>query len=252
MLLVTSAAEADSRAKTIDVLGESYVLRGYMGHAPKRGTYVEGNEANDNPLPQGFLVDQPAGAITHPHFHESDQFQVFVAGDGYFGKKPARPLTVQYANGHTPYGPIVAGEHGIRYFTLRKRWDPGAKYMPKMRDKLVRGRQRQFLAPEVPLSDQDTLKARRDSSLDVFIGPEDDGLLGAILRLGPNQSARAPDAGAGDGQYMLVVNGSLRHADQLLPVLSCEYAYADEGSPLVQAGPDGLELLILRFGPDRY
>ena len=110
MLLTASTDEAARRARTVDVHGQDYVLCEYIGNAPTRGIYVDGNEANDNALPQGFLVTQPPGSVTRPHFHETNQFQVFVDGHARFGKKPAAPLTVQYASGHTPYGPIVAGE----------------------------------------------------------------------------------------------------------------------------------------------
>ena len=86
---------------------------------------MEGNETNDNGLPQGFLVSQPPGSVTPPHFHETNQFQVFVGGSGRLGKRRADPVTVQFAGGHTPYGPIAAGDRGIQYFTLRQSWDPG-------------------------------------------------------------------------------------------------------------------------------
>ena len=36
--------------------------------------------------PQGFLVESPyANARIDPHFHDIDQFQVVVAGDGHVG-----------------------------------------------------------------------------------------------------------------------------------------------------------------------
>ena len=139
MLIATSIAEANERRQVVDVHGQEYLLREFVGAVPRRGTYVEGNEANDNGHPQGFLVSQPPGSVTPPHFHETNQFQVFVGGSGRLGKRRADPVTVQFAGGHTPYGPIAAEDRGIRYFTLRQAWDPGAKYMPAMRGRLVRG-----------------------------------------------------------------------------------------------------------------
>lgn len=118
MLIATSTADAMQNQRRVVVNGRDYVLSEYFGAAPQRGRYVDGNETNDNGLPQGFLVDQPPGAVTLTHFHETNQFQVFVEGIGRMGKQPARPLTIQYANGHTPYGPIVASETGIKYFHL--------------------------------------------------------------------------------------------------------------------------------------
>ena len=49
---------------------------------------------------EGYLV--APGAVTPAHFHEPNQFQVFVEGHGRIGAHPVTPLTVQYANGHTP------------------------------------------------------------------------------------------------------------------------------------------------------
>src|SRR5215470_17255062 len=83
--------------------------RNYLGAA---GTIANG--------PQAFLVERPyANARIEPHFHDVDQFQVVVAGDGRMGKKPVAPVTFQYADAYTPYGPIVANGHGISFFTLR-------------------------------------------------------------------------------------------------------------------------------------
>jgi hypothetical protein len=255
MVISVSTAQADAKARTIDVRGEAYVLREYVGAAPARGSYVEGNESNDNHQPQGFLVNQPAGAITRAHFHESNQFQVFVGGGGRFGKQPAAPLTVQYASGHTPYGPIVAGEQGVQYFTLRQRWDPGAKYMPEMRDRLQRGRQRQALFADLPLQDATTLAQRKDNDMLYFLSPEADGLCGALLSVAAYGSADIPDPGAGAGQYHVVVAGSMcvepdhanGHGEQLLDRLSCQYAFTDDGPLRATAGAAGLQLLVLRF-----
>jgi hypothetical protein len=36
---------------------------------------------------------------------------------------------VHDTDAYSAYGPIVAASEGIAWFTLRNRWDPGAKYM---------------------------------------------------------------------------------------------------------------------------
>ena len=95
MFLATSAADAMQRSRQVEVNGREYTLAEYVGAVPERGIYVEGNEVNDNGLPQAFLVNQPPGAVTPAHFHEPNQFQVFVDGDGRIGAHPTTPLTVQ-------------------------------------------------------------------------------------------------------------------------------------------------------------
>jgi hypothetical protein len=72
-------------------------------------------------LPQAFYVDRLyKNARIDPHFHDIDQYQVVVDGSCKMGKKAADPITFQYADAYTPYGPIIetSGE-GFAFFTLR-------------------------------------------------------------------------------------------------------------------------------------
>ena len=244
MLIATSITQANERRQIVDVHGQEYLLREFVGAVPRRGTYVEGNEANDDGLPQGFLVSQPPGSVTPPHFHETNQFQVFVGGSGRLGKRRADPVTVQFAGGHTPYGPIAAEDRGIQYFTLRQAWDPGAKYMPAMRSRLERGRQRQRLAArlERPAADLDDLRA---PAVETLIPLEADGMGAELVRLGPGMRTVHPCGGG--GQYQVVIEGTLLHEGGELPRLSCRFATADEGECGFEAGPRGLAVLALQF-----
>ena len=247
MLHITTASEAAGRQRQVHVHGRDYTLSEYIGAVPQRGHYVPGNEVNDNGLPQGFLVDQPPNAVTPAHFHEPNQFQVFVDGSGRMGAHPASPLTVQYANGHTPYGPIVAGDQGVRYFTLRQRWDPGAKYMPASRDLLKKGNQRTRIKGGVGQADEAERRARKGSALDVVFAPENDGLAAWVLRTGPGQEAALPDPAAGGGQYLIVASGTLTHDGRELDRLSTIYITPEEPVFRAAAGASGLDLLVLQF-----
>jgi hypothetical protein len=192
-MLATSAADAMQRSRQVEVNGRHYTLAEYVGAAPRKGVYVAGNEVNDNGQPQAFLVIQPPGAVTPAHFHEPNQFQVFVEGDGRIGAHPTTPLTVQYANGHTPYGPIVASASGVKYFTLRQRWDPGAKYLPASREKLVEGNQRARVKGGLGAS-SDADRARREGEAVETVFPmEPDGLAGWLYRLGPGRACTLPE-----------------------------------------------------------
>ena len=72
--------------------------------------------------PQAFLVDLPEpGATVEPHFHDVDQFQVIVRGEGRFGKDRVSEFCFHYADAYTPYGPIVGPAEGISFFTLGER-----------------------------------------------------------------------------------------------------------------------------------
>jgi hypothetical protein len=246
MKLVTQAETAQKRK--IQVNGKEYTLSEYVGAAPKHGQYVAGNETNDNGMPQGFLVHQPPNAITPAHFHEPNQFQVFIGGGGRIGAYPTTPLTVQYANGHTPYGPIVANEKGIEYFTLRQRWDPGAKYMPASRDLLRKGNQRARVKGglDTPLS-VDERAGLTEPRIETVFAPEADGLAGWFYRFGPNGSATLPLPSDAGGQYLIVTHGALEHEGASLAVRSTVYLTNEEPRITAVAGVESLDLLVLQF-----
>lgn len=248
MLIVTSRADAAARSRQIVVNGRDYTIDEYIGAAPKRGIYVEGNEANDDGRPQGFLVHQPPNAVTPAHFHEPNQFQVFVSGNGRMGAAPAKPLTVQYANGHTPYGPIVAGDEGVQYFTLRQRWDPGAKYLPASRDLLKKGNQRTRLKGGIQVADDAAERRARSSMVvETIMNEEADGLAAWMWRLGAAGEAKLPNPERGGGQYLIVAAGSLISDGVALDRLSTVYITPEEPAYSVTAGSEGLDLLVLQF-----
>lgn len=247
MLIATSTTEAMQNQRQVHVNGRDYILSAYVGAAPVRGKYVEGNEVNDNGLPQGFLVEQPPGAVTLPHFHETNQFQVFVDGIGGMGKHRAVPLTVQYANGHTPYGPITASETGVKYFTLRQRWDPGAKYMPGARDKLAKGNQRTRIKGDIPPTSAAERAVLTAPAAEVIFEQEADGMAAWLYRFGAGQSIAAPDAAGTGGQYLVVAEGELELDGRTLEKWSTVFVTPDEAPPVMHASDAGLDLLVLQF-----
>lgn len=247
MLIATSTAEALQNQRQVHVNGRDYTLSEYVGAAPVRGKYVEGNESNDNGLPQGFLVEQPPGAITLPHFHETNQFQVFVEGIGSMGKHAAEPLTVQYANGHTPYGPITASDTGVKYFTLRQSWDPGAKYMPGARDKLAKGNQRTRIKGNIPLTIDTARADLKSTAIETIFAQEADGMAAWLCRCGPHQSVDIPAATGSGGQYIVVAAGTFEMSGKTFDKWSTLFRSADEPDLAIRSLASGLDLLVLQF-----
>ncbi len=250
MPFVTSADDARAGRKALQVLGQTYHLSPYVGSAPVRGRYEPGNEVNDDGMPQGFLVEQPPGSVTPPHFHDHEQFQVIVRGSGYMGKKPADPLSVHYAGGHTPYGPITAGTKGLVYFTLRSRWDAGAKYMPAARDSLKPVRRRHRLAAGITLPDSGQLRTLPSAECDEVLAPGEDGTCAFLYRLGAGASGALETPVVAGGQYAIVVAGTAVDGDRVLPCLSGLYRFRKELPLTVTAGSEGVAVLLMQFSRD--
>jgi redox-sensitive bicupin YhaK (pirin superfamily) len=185
--------------------------------------------------------------VTPAHFHEHNQFQVFVEGEGRIGAHPTTPVTVQYANGHTPYGPIVASAAGVQYFTLRQRWDPGAKYLPASREKLVTGNQRARVKGGLRVSTEAERMERRTEAIDTIFATELDGLAGWLYRLGPKQTCALPEPTKGGGQYLVVASGAMVSGGIEYARHSVGFIAPDETAFTVAAGATGLDLLVLQF-----
>ena len=250
MPYVTSADEARAGRQPVIVQGQTYHLSPYVGKAPVRGRYEPGNERNDNGMPQGFLVEQPPGSVTPPHFHDHEQFQVIVAGHGHMGKMAARPLSVHYAAGHTPYGPIIAGESGIVYFTLRSRWDAGAKYMPGARDLLKPVKRRHRLASDVAIPGTGSLRDLAVPICHEVMEPGADGTCASLFALGPGMTTALETPVPAGGHYAILVAGSALNGERELPVLSGFYRYRNEVPLSVTAGSDGAVVLLMQFSRD--
>lgn len=75
----------------------------------------------------------------------------------------------------------------------------------------------------------------------------DDGLAALRYVLPPGARATGPDPGRGNGQYWVVLAGSLLHDGIELAPRSCLFMSPDEAAFTAVAGPRGLEVLALQF-----
>ncbi len=118
MLTVTPA-----EARTVD-RGHGYALSDHVGDHTDAGAG-----------PQAYLVRQSAAELG-AHFHEVDQFQVVVGGEGTLGRDPVRRGVLHYADAYTAYGPIRTDPAvGLAYVTLRLEPTTGINPMPREREK---------------------------------------------------------------------------------------------------------------------
>ncbi|MBI3044669.1 MAG: hypothetical protein HYY78_17765 [Betaproteobacteria bacterium] len=245
MIQAVAAHEALKKRRGIKSTGtgEEHWRTDFLG---KRG---DGGAIRNEP--QAFLIEMHANESILPHFHEVDQFQVFVAGGGGLGRHAAGLLAVHYADHHTGYGPINAGPQGYSYFTLRAKSDPGAHYLhkPGYREALKPSPKRHGVAADIALSTEPVLMDRKDIAVEKLLQDLDnsDGLGASLIRMGPATAYTGPDPRAAGGQYYLVVNGSLKLATGSYPAWSTVFVPATDAPLAFTAGHKGLEALLLQF-----
>jgi hypothetical protein len=203
------------------------------------------------PGPQAFMIDMREDDEILPHFHEVDQFQVFVAGGGSIGRKDEglEPVTVHYADRYTGYGPILAGPGGSAYFTLRARTDPGPVYLhqPGYRDRLRPSAKRHF-SQKAALSTPAVMQARASVLTEPVAGdPAGTGPRATMIRAGAGVAFQSADPAGGGGYFLLVLQGGIEYAGQGYPAWSVLFVAPDDQALALRAGDGGCELIQLSF-----
>lgn len=221
----------------------------YIGK--NRNTLREGEAAPpDHGLyPMAFLVEKEPGAVVRPHFHQADQYQVIVQGGGKFGVHDVSGVIVHYTDAFSAYGPIVAADDGIAWFTLRNSWDPGAQYMPErravLREARTRFQHREATCGPLPPVDTDALSEIRAEAV---IAPGEDGLGTWRYTVPAGGSVTGPEPASGSGQFWLVTGGSASvDGGALLPVKSCVFVGPEDRAAAVTAGEGGADVICMQF-----
>lgn len=199
---------------------------------------------------QAFLVEGTAGRVIKTHFHDYDQYQVIVSGGGVLGKHQLQVNAVHFSRKHTPYGPIVFGEQQLGFLTLRAHRDGGAQYLddPEKRTKLMGLQNRKpWQATEAPKFEPATPDAALHTFAELQAG---DGLASFSMSVARNARALAPDPAHSNGQYLIIVRGSLHYEGKEYKALSVAFIKPQEGPFELVAGADGLDVLVLNFPLD--
>lgn len=206
--------------------------------------------------PQALLTEMSANETILPHFHGVIQFQIFPAGSGTMGRNEIQPLMLQYKDRHTAYGPLVAGPNGCTFIALRNRTgDSAPVYLskPGYKEKLKPSKRRNWISRHIPLSTRPIMKYRKDVCWEPVYDAEKqitDELDAKVVRLGAGMSVLGPDPKLGNGYYVFVANGSLDREGSDLPLWSVVYVDSSEKGFLIEAGPGGLEAMVLQFPKD--
>jgi hypothetical protein len=198
-----------------------------------------GSAATTHAVPHAKLVRQPANYVTQAHFHEVDQYQVVVEGDGRFGAERVRCGTFHYTDRATPYGPIVSDpDRVLSYLTLRPRAaagvDVGAQYMPGARANRSR------------LPGRNLLGAAPEHGAWTTLTEQQDGVCSRGVTTGARQAVEAPADRCGPA-YLTVLGGELVVSGRGLAAPSVIWLEADDPWPGFAAGDDGVRLLWTRF-----
>ncbi|MCG3770363.1 MAG: hypothetical protein JW384_01511 [Nitrosomonadaceae bacterium] len=240
-----------------DVARQSRSLGDAMGSGKSRWRtdYFGGASGNrvgvDRNTPQAFLVDMKPENTIKPHFHDTDQFQVLVAGSGKLGRNEVPILALHYVDHHTGYGPIISGRGGLSFFTIRARRDSGPVYLhdPKHKEFLKSSKKRYVVAANISLSTEPVMEACDEIEFENLFQDTDssDGLGAFMVRVGAGKVAVGPSPSTTAGQYYLVVNGSLKISDIVYPVWSLIYLTNTDDPFVINGGPHGVETLLLSF-----
>jgi rubredoxin len=200
-------------------------------------------DAPDGPM--AFLAQYPPGDRSSTHFHQVDQFQILVQGSGDFGRHRVAPYYVHFARAFTPYGPLHADDKaGWTFMTLRSRFDPGAQRLPAALPRLQAATRNPWqVTTNVPFPPA----ASGANMLDAPEIRDDQGLFVKALTLAPGARMTAPSPANGDGQFVVVVKGSMLDGGTERRALTVSFVKPDEPALQIEAGPQGLEALILNF-----
>lgn len=207
-------------------------------------------EVNDDAgvTPVAYMVEQAANSVIPGHYHRTDQFQIFVQGEGAFGTKPIEGCSMHYAAAYTPYAPISAGRTGVQYFVFRLRYDPGAQWMPEYREQLLlANRPRRAEFGPIDVKARGEVAALRGVEVADVLAQDESGLASWLYRIGSGQSATGPSPRDGRGQFWLVLDGPCELDGQELSPWSVHFVSGDGAPVRLRTGAVGAQVVCVQF-----
>ena len=247
MIYAISAEEAMKRRRVI--------------RSPGSGTEHWGAEYFGTRWPSGIPTNEPqalvAELIPHEnvpaHYHGVEQFQIFTEGNGKMGRNLLQPITIQYKDNHTAYGPVISGDQGLNFYAMRIRTGAEAKpryaHEPDYREKMKPSKRRHLISAPVLVSTEVVMTHRKAPAFERVLDVEkfDDGLDAHVARLGADMEMDGPDPRRSGGYYLFVINGELVHQGASYGRWSMIAVTREEAAYRLKAGPRGAEALVLEF-----
>lgn len=190
--------------------------------------------------PQTLIARQAPGWVLPVHFHMQHQFQVVLRGSGTLGQHALLPGSVHYTSPQSGYGPIVAGEQGLDYFTIRVLTDKGAWYLPDARSHMDKGLFKEQRWGAVPADGV-------VGTWQELIAPRQDGLAAWSIKGMPGPIPGCPGPTSEAGRFHTVIQGAVRVGDRELPAGSCVYAAHEDDAPVFTILEDETLLVAVQF-----
>ena len=215
------------------------LVRGFL----RKKTLIE-SEVGGFPSPHAYLIEQSPDSVGPSHFHQNAEFQIIVAGDGLFGRRPVKPYMVHYAGQQTGYGPLTAGPNGLSYLTLRPVTDFGIWMLPESRN---------LMDPRIPRGQvhSEVLPGRASGLggqvVSGVIAPRADGLASWRVQLPVEGKAVLPAHPGGGGAFLVVIGGAMIVAGKAFGTLGTVWVGTAEPAPDIHAGPEGVDFLVMQF-----
>ena len=202
--------------------------------------------------PQSLMTELTANETVLAHFHGVSQFQIFAIGSGTMGRNQLQPITFQFKDPSTAYGPVIAGPQGLSFFVMRIKTAHAAPvYLdrPGYKEFLKPSKRRNLIIPSIMVSTEPVLMYRKEAYWDPIIAHDkyDDGLAAHVLRMGAGMEVMGPDPRRSGGYYLFVINGSLEHEGKDFPLWSMIVVERHEDAVRIKAGKKGVEVMVLEF-----
>jgi hypothetical protein len=197
-----------------------------------------GNREVTSDEPSTHLVEIHPGFVITPHFHGANQYQLVVDGSCTLGKASLHPGAFHYADAYTPYGPIVAGEHGLAFFTLRQTAYSGFHEMPGSKALMNEKAGRNFI------SAADLDRARKTDRVELHV--DAGGPCAYELIAAPHDSLPISRHAHG-GTYLAILAGEVSFSDVRYPGRSVIWFGSEDPAPNLKAGDEGSIAVQLSF-----
>lgn len=235
-----------------DVKHHNYTRRGAT-HTPFLAPYPHDEKpprslGHDRRMPEAFMSRMVPSRVISPHAHEVDEFLVTVEGGGQLGRTGISKYTIFFAGGYTQYGPITAdATNGLTHFVLFVRPDLVVMKGPGANEIIKTTRDRkpiQIVQPFVFPSEETSASQYFHEAPKMR---NEQGRWAGGISLPAHAVTAAPDPSHGDGQYLLIVNGSLIYQGREYPAYTVIFIDPSEPPFKLEAGALGMDAIVVNF-----